>query len=512
MKLLVFILFFCLNLQATQKSCPPDSSQIIKKGNDQLENLSTDVDSKRILIKINKKNLGWKNAFSKAHYTQIFSLKQFLKEELPFIIMENASELKGQLPQTIFFNQRKNKIILEAIDPKIGQIDFTFNNRSYRFFSEELAIPFDPELRGGNGYRSFSQPIAALKKFPGQFKPAATTKIISHFTPTFGQKITCHKFLDRGKKILAGNSDGHFKIWDVNSGKEIAVFEKQKGPVIDLQLSPDQSHFLSISKDHSIGIWNIDNRKKVIELNGPNGKITKVLYFPDGKKIASISEDGTMVIWDLLSGNPIHSFPVKKNDFSTIAISPDGLKMASGHFNGQIKIWDTKNFQEILSIWHNNTINSLDFSPRGDQLVSGSNDLYIKLWDTNTGTELRHFKGHSGHVQKVQFYSKGSKILSVGRDETRRLWSVGQEFQIGKLTPSGIKDIEFSPDELKIVSSNYSGDIELWNTEQIELMAQISGEELSNPQFSPDGSKIIASNGNHLTLWKITEGLEWKKD
>jgi WD40 repeat protein len=49
----------------------------------------------------------------------------------------------------------------------------------------------------------------------------------------------------------------------------------------------------------------------------------------------------------------------------------------------------------------------------------------VKIWEVEGGAELLTLKGHSKAVRFVMFSQDGKQIISVGDDETIRIWPSG---------------------------------------------------------------------------------------
>ena len=69
------------------------------------------------------------------------------------------------------------------------------------------------------------------------------------------------------------------------------------------------------------------------------------------------------------------------------------------------------------------TITSLTF-PSPSHLLSTSEDATITVFRTRDWVPLRTLKGHTGKVNCVDVHPSGKVALSVGRDQTLRMWDL----------------------------------------------------------------------------------------
>jgi WD40 repeat protein len=59
-------------------------------------------------------------------------------------------------------------------------------------------------------------------------------------------------------------------------------------------------------------------------------------------------------------------------------------------------------------------------------LASSSKDRTVKLWNPANAQLLKSLEGHTAWVQGIVFFAKGTRLASVGADETVRLWDMAE--------------------------------------------------------------------------------------
>jgi WD40 repeat protein len=57
-------------------------------------------------------------------------------------------------------------------------------------------------------------------------------------------------------------------------------------------------------------------------------------------------------------------------------------------------------------------------------LVSSSRDRTVRLWNPANGQVIKVLEGHAAWVQGVTFLAQGTRLASVGADQTVRLWDL----------------------------------------------------------------------------------------
>ena len=91
------------------------------------------------------------------------------------------------------------------------------------------------------------------------------------------------------------------KLWDAQTGAELATLAGHAGEVRACAFSPDGRRIVSASADNTLKLW--DARQ---EPNWPPLRATRMgdgcAFSPDGGRIVSASRDHTLKLWDAETG------------------------------------------------------------------------------------------------------------------------------------------------------------------------------------------------------------------
>jgi len=174
------------------------------------------------------------------------------------------------------------------------------------------------------------------------------------------------------------------------------------GDILSVAFSPDGKRLASGVGDNSIRLWDVDTGEEVAVLAGHIGPVETVAFSPDGKRLASASGDNSIRLWDVDTGEEVAVLQGHSSEVYSIAFSPDGKRLASGVGDNSIRLWDVDTGQEVAVLaGHIGPVETVAFSPNGKRLASGSGDNSIRLWDVDTGEEVAVLQGH---VKKWHFY------------------------------------------------------------------------------------------------------------
>ena len=112
------------------------------------------------------------------------------------------------------------------------------------------------------------------------------------------------------RRLISAAFDGTIRIWELSTGQECALLERNMGGMSDeflfpmtispgsvLLAAPDQAS----QRRHLIDLWDIHSGKRVATFDGHRGPVTALAFSPDGRRLISGGADTLAYIWEVPS-------------------------------------------------------------------------------------------------------------------------------------------------------------------------------------------------------------------
>ncbi|KAI8846317.1 quinon protein alcohol dehydrogenase-like superfamily [Chytridium lagenaria] len=242
-----------------------------------------------------------------------------------------------------------------------------------------------------------------------------------------------------GSRFLSGSADGSLRLWSLETGEALKVFEWDAGEISVTKTRVeaaaigygDGNSTIGLTTSEEGNLFEEDWRESDPSLPFIAGnrfgkatgwacmtaivfsKETRVVVIAGDEKIASISLDTGKTLW-MRKESRCQIILVKAVQQNTKLIVGAGSAI-------RILAADTGSPLSSMEIAHH-LITALAATKDGTIIAYGSDDALIRLINSDDGTTLCTLAGHHGPITSIDISPDGRKVVSASSDGTVRIW------------------------------------------------------------------------------------------
>lgn len=333
-------------------------------------------------------------------------------------------------------------------------------------------------------------------------------------------------FSPDGHSMLTAGADGTARVWDVETGREVAACSGHEGVVRHASFSPDGARIVTASDDATARVWDARTGQQTALIKGHKDCQSRrarlsVAFVAGGARVMTTGLDYTAALWDSRTGAAVASLAGAHHcGVQRVAVSLDGRRLATvgGCSDGTLPVWDARSGKQLLAVSYRTITpggswlspRSVAFSPDGKRLVAGDLERMLRIWDAKSGKPLIALKA-SDTPEKLAFSPDGSRILAASEDGIATIWDARTGKRLAAL--KGLFPIEaaFFPDSERILTAG-AHRVCVWDACTGKEVAWLQREHgaFTAAAFSPDGRRIVTANRDGAPrVWKQVRPHEW---
>ncbi len=289
--------------------------------------------------------------------------------------------------------------------------------------------------------------------------------------------------------------------------KEICLFEAHASYVLDLTFNNEGTLLVSAGMDNLIKLWRVPGCELVRSFEGHEKSVNAVALGPGGQVLASGSSDGTVKLWRFPEGELLHTLQDRKKVVAAVAVSPDGRWVAAGSYGGRAVVWTLEGKEGAGIKAAKKNLTSVALSPGGELLATSGLGGEIGLWSLPEGNLRGRLVGHETAAGSLVFLAEGRRLLSLGYEQTVRLWDVESMSEIRTVTlqDGEARSLRLSPDETRVALA-LEGRVQIWRMDDwvMEDELEIDTQSVGGMAFSPDGTWFaVGAADRRIRLWEV---------
>lgn len=159
---------------------------------------------------------------------------------------------------------------------------------------------------------------------------------------------------------------------------------------------------------------------------------------------------------------------------------------------------------------HSDAVTCVAYSPAGSRLASVARDGTVRIWNTKTQECELKLTEHSGRSYSVVWSPNGEQLASAA-DDGVMVWEAQTGELLKKLpTPSPVFAVAFAPNNNLLAGGIKNGPVKLWSTHDWEEVRSIPGHfadlYTETISFSPDSALLAVPSTQTLTIHAVETG------
>ena len=371
-------------------------------------------------------------------------------------------------------------------------------------------------------------------------------RLVGHAEP-----VVATAFGADGKKLASLARDNVIRVWDVETGRELASLKlTAREPILigSLAFSPDGKTVAALywrevflpdaaknEKRRELVVWDLDagqprfpaasiEREAGTSADAYGSIGDDMVFSPDGREIAISTMDRAIRLIDAAGGAEGRSLAGHAERPGRLAYFPDGRRLVSGGQDRTLRIWDLSDDRRLplVLLAHEKRVRAVAVGPDG-KTVASTDGGEVKVWDADRPQGYIDLEAHPQGAVCYAISPDGTLLAVGGPDRTLRLWDprtgalvaaleqpIPGEMRAAfppmfPLTPRGhtlgVLSLAFGPDGKRLAVA-VDKEVHIWDVATRELLLTFSRDDrqVTYVLFSPDGKRIVATDQQPLTL------------
>ncbi|KAK3579123.1 hypothetical protein CHS0354_022143 [Potamilus streckersoni] len=253
-------------------------------------------------------------------------------------------------------------------------------------------------------------------------------------------------------QVLTGSADNTCRLWDCETGKELAVLEtltavrscgfSYSGRTLMYSTDKTMGHPCEIHIYDVRDSTQVSNQSPAMVIPSESSKITAAIWGPYEEYIITGHENGEICHFDVKTCEKLISVKEHNKPINDIQASKDMSMVISASKDFTAKLFETATLRHMKTYKTDRPVNSAAISPVMDHVVLGGGQEAMDVTTTSTRIgkfdakffhlvfeeEFGRVKGHFGPINSVAFHPDGKSYSSGGEDGYVRVHTFDPEY------------------------------------------------------------------------------------
>ena len=191
----------------------------------------------------------------------------------------------------------------------------------------------------GSAFSSAGRYLATVGK-NGSVSIFEASSGILVFSETLPCGLSAVVWSEPQQSFLLGRLDGQLQYVHPATQRLMPPFPAHSDWTLALDVTEDNSRFLSAGADGRILIWNAKTTHQLMAFAPQPGRVFAAAFSPDGRFVASGGEGNVVFLWDAESGQLLASLLDHQGPIRAVRFAPGRSLLASASDDGSVRLWD----------------------------------------------------------------------------------------------------------------------------------------------------------------------------
>jgi WD40 repeat protein len=330
-----------------------------------------------------------------------------------------------------------------------------------------------------------------------------------------------------GGRLATIGDDGTVRVWDVETERQVQLFQGHGRHQRDLRLSglaalPDDSQLVTSGFDGAVRLWTwrgpgggdavlttaglcrsvaASPDGRLLAASGRDGRLYLcdrtatpvrlhvwrlfewgghwlhgVAFSPEGRYLATSNPDGTVYVFRLARRGEVPRLPERPGAFTQERAFDGHQQTWIGNLclspdgsvawtagNDRTRAWRVGNAEQVDELPGEGTCH-VALAPDGKAAVTAHADGRLRRWRLDAPAGPQVWGGHTSPVEGLAWSGDGKIVVSGSRDGTVRVWGLdGKTIHVLRGHASWVSSVAVHKDGRRVLSSGAEGTVRLWD-------------------------------------------------
>lgn len=230
------------------------------------------------------------------------------------------------------------------------------------------------------------------------------------------------KYAPDGAALAVGTAGqpGQVQLWDLVT--RAPLFTVDAGADVgSLAFSPDGARLAAGLANGDVLVLDAATGEETARFEGDIA-VDTVTFTPDGRSVIFPPARETLRRQPLETGSPAVDLPTSCT-YTDIALSPAGDRLLAATYECCVEMLDLRSGDLLYRSVCGQSF-TVDFNHDGSLFVTGNQDGTLHFLNAADGTPIATLAAHQSPITHVGFHPDGSRVVTVGMDDTVRVFAV----------------------------------------------------------------------------------------